>query len=160
MVALATTTLGSTASTITFGSIPATYRDLRIVMFAASNSGADDVRLRVNSDTTDSNYSRVLMSGNGSSAFSVVGATVDQPRITYYGSISSSEYMVTTIDFLDSSAIDKHKSYLTRSNKAASGVDAVVTRWANTAAITTIALGPVASSFAAGSTFSLYGVVS
>jgi len=70
MVALATTTLGSAASSITFGSIPATYRDLRIVVSVRSdsvNSPYAQCRLQFNADT-GSNYPTVEMTGDGSSA--------------------------------------------------------------------------------------------
>jgi hypothetical protein len=67
--ALATVTLGSSAATVTFGSIPAIYRDL-VVVFNGGVVGTSNVNIFVayNLDTTNANYSAVQMSGTGSAA--------------------------------------------------------------------------------------------
>jgi len=62
---LATITLGSTASSITFSSIPATYRDLIIV----GNPLGAEAAARFNGDS-GSNYNGVQMWGNGSNPLS------------------------------------------------------------------------------------------
>jgi len=161
MVALGNLTLSGTATSIAFSSIPATYRDLRLVIVGIGSGSADDVNIYLNNDT-GYNYSRVYMYANGSSAgaSSDTGANSNAAKITYYGSISSSEINNIEVDFLDSSATDKQKTYLTRSNRAGSGVDAVVSRWANTAAVTSVMVKAATTSFATGTTFALYGIVS
>jgi hypothetical protein len=60
---------------------------------------------------------------------------------------------------MDYSATDKHKTVLVRSNAASTGVEAIAQRWASTAAITSILVFPSTGSWAAGGTFSLYGIV-
>lgn len=158
MVALATTTLGSAASTVTFSSIPGTYRDLRLVISATASGGAD-LRMSFNGDNSDGNYSRVVMSGNGSSTFSVTSS----PRaIDYYANATSgSEPNVITVDVMDYMATDKHKTSLARANRAGSGTDAIALRWASTSAVTTILIDNANSqTFSTGSTFALYGIVS
>jgi hypothetical protein len=49
-VAIATTKLGSAASTITFESIPGTYNDLRLVFTSKTSIGAESGYFRFNSD--------------------------------------------------------------------------------------------------------------
>ncbi len=65
---IATQTLGSAASAITFTSIPATYTDLRVVLVGTTSS-ADYYRFRFNNDTS-SLYSITSLYGDGSTATS------------------------------------------------------------------------------------------
>jgi hypothetical protein len=150
---LATVTLGSSASSVTFSSIPATYRDL-ILVVTASGGGEVDERLRFNGDT-GSNYSFVRMFGDGSSAAtsSVSGTYIR----TLAGNLSGLHNAI--IQIMDYSATDKHKTTLGRGNNSATFVVGTAGRWANTAAINSIDYSLSSGSFAAGSTFSLYGVI-
>jgi hypothetical protein len=151
MTALATLTLGSTASTVTFSSIVGTYRDLRLVMQLAG-SGTEGLRLRVNGDTA-SNYNYAFLIGDGSTASSASGSLN-----AFAGAVAYASTTFAIYDFLDYSVTDKHKTLLSRGNNAAVQTIATAQRWANTAAITSIAVFPTAGTFAAGSTFTLYGV--
>jgi hypothetical protein len=67
----------------------------------------------------------------------------------------------TTIHFFDYARTDKHKTILARADVSSLATEATASRWAQTAAITSIAmtLNPGTSSFATGSTFALYGVI-
>jgi len=65
---IATTTLGSSATSYTFTSIPSTYTDLVIVAQIKGDT-TTYLNLRFNGDT-GSNYSRTTLSGNGSTASS------------------------------------------------------------------------------------------
>jgi hypothetical protein len=65
---IATTTLGSSASSITFSSIPATYTDLRLVV-VAQYSSENNLYIRFNNDS-GTNYSGTAINGNGSTAAS------------------------------------------------------------------------------------------
>ena len=159
-VALANITLGSSASSVTFSSIPATYRDLVLVYSAFySTSGNAAITMRLNSDS-GANYSTVRMYGNGSTPTS---DTNPAPASTsgidagfFNDSISSGIQQ-----FMDYSATDKHKTVLGRHTLTGTGfVLAQAARWANTAAITTISLTPDSRSFATGSTFALYAIAS
>lgn len=158
LVALATTTLASSSATVTFSSIPATYRDLRLVITFTKDTATNGARLTFNSDTA-ANYSQVIMYGNGSSALSAT----DGPNYIYlndYVAASLTEITLSTVDIMDYSATDKHKTVLERGNRAGGSVAASAARWANTAAITSVQINTGSGTFSAGSTFSLYGVVS
>lgn len=154
LVALATTTLASSSATVTFSSIPATYRDLRIVV-AISSSVSQYLDMYINGDT-GSNYSGVTAYGNGTSAASYAGTGT---WINFANQIvGNNDY---TIDIMDYSATDKHKTVLSRSNSASQNVVMQANRWANTAAITNIQFfRETGGTLPAGSTFSLYGIVS
>ena len=60
---------------------------------------------------------------------------------------------------MDYGATDKHKTIISRSDNPAAQTTVVTNRWANTAAITSVAVTAGASSYSSGSTFSLYGVI-
>ena len=151
-IALATTTLSSATSTVTFSSIPATYRDLILVVNGSSSASVVGLAVRFNSDT-GSNYSGVLMQGDGSSAASG----------TLSGTFAEIGVLVTSrmqaiCQIMDYSATDKHKTFLSRSDGASDRTRATASRWANTAAINTIQVFNTNNNFVVGSTFSLYGV--
>ena len=154
---IATITLDSSASSVTFSSIPQGYRDLELVIDAVTIGGAADMDVFLNGNTnrTGGDYQRVVASGNGSGTFSPSGANA---RITYYASVSTTPSN-QIVQFLDYSATDKHKTYLARCNRADSGTDMTALRFASTSAITSIELDPDARTFSAGSTFDLYGIV-
>jgi hypothetical protein len=153
-VALANITLGSAAATVTFSSIPATYRDLRLVISGSGASASGLHYLQINADTA-SNYSSVRMYGDGASTGSDT-ATSGGARI---GNIYGSD-MNGIIDIFDYSATDKHKTMLSRNNIPTGLVIADVNRWASTAAVTSVKVFPGAGSYNTGMTFSLFGIVS
>jgi hypothetical protein len=146
-VPLATTTLGSSASSITFSSIPATYRDLIIV----GNPLGAEAAARFNGDS-GSNYNGLQMWGNGSNPLSSNFSATS----SFLGGINQDPIA----QIMDYSATDKHKMVLVRRGIAsATFVAGQVNRWANTSAITTIAIIATSGSFTAGSRFDLYGIV-
>lgn len=157
-IALATITLASTDSEVIFSSIPATYRDLILVIQAKSTTGNPAVVARFNSDT-GTNYPYVRMTGNGSSAASASITTDTFLNLAAAFGINTSGNGNIIAQIMDYSATDKHKAVLVRNNDAGLGVEAIGGRWANTNAINTISIFNTSSiSFASGSTFSLYGV--
>lgn len=161
MVALANITLGTSQATVTFGSIPSTYRDLRLIVQAPLTSlpGTTDSDFIVNADS-GANYGGVTMIGNGSSAVSLSGSSltrVDAP------SDSTTFDVMWNIDILDYCATDKHKTIIERYSRGAALTRAGYYRWGNTAAITSITFRGGDSQtkpFASGSIFTLYGIVS
>lgn len=145
-IPLATQNLTSAAS-VTFSSIPATYRDI-IIVVRGSITSAGDVWMRFNGDS-GSNYTFVQMAGNGSSASSSSGSQT-------FGQISNtgSGEIAAIASVMDYSATDKHKTILSRNTGDI--VRAWAVRWANTAAINQIQVS-AASSFSTA-TISLYGI--
>jgi len=154
--ALATTTLASSASTVTFSSIPSTYRDLVVVINVKATVGTAYPSMQFNSDTA-ANYYRVGMSGTSSGITSFAGNVT---RVNFGGySAASTDFGYNAIaHIIDYSATDKHKTTLARSNQASSNVDAIAVRWASTSAVNSITFRLDAGSYDVGTTLSLYGI--
>lgn len=160
--ALATVTLGGSDDEIIFDSIPASYRDLILVCHARSTiTTFSNVQVRFNGDSA-SNYSTVAMYGTGSANSTYYETTTN---ITLEQIVRSSDtsgaFTPIVAQIMDYSATDKHKTVLTRNSSFLSGnAAAMVSKWASTAAITSIRLFPYSGYFATGTTFSLYGIAS
>jgi hypothetical protein len=151
---LANVTLGSSAASVTFSSIPATYRDLIVVIDGKSGTTTNaDVRLRPNNDS--GNATRVFMFGDGSTTSSqaftdaIFVATLPPSNSTNASAMAQ---------IMDYPATDKHKTILQRSAVASQFVSANAARWASTSAITSIVLMVTTESMGAGTTLSLYGI--
>jgi hypothetical protein len=161
---LATVTLGTATASVTFSSIPATYRDLVVVTSLRTNrsgENTDAIRMRFNADS-GSNYPRVAMfaSSGGAGTFEETSSAI---ILTATAATSTANtFTPSNAQIMDYSATDKHKTVLLRN--AQNLTDVVlgqVNRWANTAAITSLAFTSANSAnFEVGSTFALYGIAS
>jgi hypothetical protein len=151
---LATVTLGGTASSVTFSSIPATYRDL-IFSLELVGSVSEQYFMRLNGDT-GSNYSWVQM-GADSTGFFTSSTTTTGIRVGFFSAISARDNLQLSI--MDYSATDKHKTALVRTNSNCTVTRAIAGRWANTAAVTSVVFTFPSGNFNSGSTISLYGVI-
>lgn len=158
--AISTITLTSTDSEIVFSSIPATYRDLIVVASGRSSAAGAADNLGCYFNGTASNCSTVRMYGTGSTTGSNVSPNNTRISQITIPAASAAYFGVVTIQIMDYSATDKHKSVLVRSNTAGDQVHAAAGRWASNDAITSVTLDLYATSanFAIGSTFSLYGI--
>ncbi len=155
---LATITLTGTDSEIVFSSIPATYRDL-ILIVSHKVSGAGETDVRFNTDDGN-NYTTVTMRGGADSSTYSATYTANgiKPQNSVGGSTTQNDFF--RVDIMDYSATDKHKTSLLRSgNGSTSFVQNHAVRWANTAAINTVRCIAVGTTYQVGSTFSLYGVI-
>ena len=160
---IATNVVSSTVSSVTFSSIPATYRDLVLVLVAAGTAPGGSAQIRFNGDT-GANYYWVRMEGNGTTASTASGAVSFMPGSGNLYINTGLTYQAV-INIMDYSATDKHKMAIHRVNQTVeptySGVGAAahITRWENTSAINEILIY-TSPNFVAGSTFYLYGIVS
>lgn len=155
---IATTTLGSSSSSITLSNIPSSYTDLRLV-FVPRGAGVE-VRpfLEFNGDTNN-NYSRVTLQGNGGSVQSTRSNSFSY--IASNTNISTSGVGVYTADILGYSGSTFKPVILNSSadnNASPSGVDVVMGTWRNTAALSSIRIWYI-SSFGTGTTATLYGIL-
>lgn len=160
---IASTTLTSTATSITFSSISSSYTDLRVVLFAnTTNAGGEENSfMRFNSDSS-TNYSNTWLTGDGGSRASgqVQSATAIWSRWSEYGA-GTSVWTMTTFDIFNYTG-SKFKTVLATGSADANGsgwVTRTVGIWRSTSAITSITL-PVqgAGSFEIGTTAALYGI--
>jgi len=150
-VLISSQTLASATATVTFSSITSGFRDLRLVV-AGQSTAAANVFVTLNGDSTASNYAWIWMLSNGSTTSSTTGTDL------VFGDVQPGPG-TNIYDFLDYSATDKHKSALARVSFAGYEATVVSKRWANTAAITSIALTANGTTWASGTTFYLYGVL-
>lgn len=152
---LATVTLGTAISSVTFSSIPATYRDLILVFRGTLTTATNnELELRINSDT-GSNYTRLVAYGDGSSAGSITDV-FNSYRFSYGNNTNP---FTSIVQFMDYSATDKHKTMLNRESQANRSSSMGAGRWANTAAMTSVQVF-CSQNLATGTTLNLYGIVS
>jgi hypothetical protein len=159
-VAIATTTLSSAASTITFSTISGSYTDLRIVLTGkAVSGGVIYPAARFNSDT-GTNYSNIFLVGSGSSASSARGSNENQIGYSWNGSDSTNPG-VYTLDIF-SYAASTNKTILATASEDANGSGAVVRSvhlYRSASAITSIELRTTGNNYAIGTTATLYGIL-
>jgi hypothetical protein len=160
---IATTTVGSGGTgTITFSSIPATYKHLQVRITALeSNDGV--MGFRFNSDSGN-NYSIHELIGNGSAASAYAATAQSNIGINYNYSASpvASAPSVAVVDLLDYANTSKNTTL-----RALCGVDYNGSgyarldsgAWFNTAAVTQIDIVAFSSkTFNQYSSFALYGI--
>lgn len=151
---IATTTLGSSSSSVTFSSISGSYTDLVCVISSKLTSGGVAAPLmRFNSDS-GTNYSQTLLQGNGSAAAS--GRESNATGIEILS--SGSEWTNCIVHLQNYSNTTTNKTILERANAAGALVRAYVGMWRNTGAINSVNFS--GATFDTGSTFTLYGIAS
>ena len=153
---IATQTLGTSAASVTFSSISGAYTDLLLVTSNGSTT-ATNTYVRLNGDS-GSNYSFTQLTGTGSSAISGRSSNQTAIRVDNYASAATSITNAYIFHLQNYSNTTTYKTVLTRTNEAATGVDATVGLWRNTAAITSILYYPGVGNWITGSTFTLYGI--
>jgi hypothetical protein len=158
---IATQTLGSSASSVTFSSIPSTYTDLRLVMNYLANSGIAGSSLQFNGDT-GSNYSQLFLRGNGSSAVSSRFTNNSYLAVGWQGWATTTIPQFNTVDILSygGSTFKAALAEETNDRNGAGNVTRIAGLWRSTSAITSIVINENAGggNYAAGSTFTLYGI--
>lgn len=158
---IATNTLGSAASSVTFSSIPTTYTDLRLVITGGTTLAGEKPSIRFNSDS-GTNYSYAILYGDGSSTGSTSGSNQSYLNPSWAGSMSNTIPTFYTIDIFSYSNSSVYKTILCTfsGDKNGSGDSAnVVNLWRSTSAINNIYIyASGGSTFTSGSTFTLYGI--
>lgn len=150
---IATTTLGSATSNITFSSIPSTYTDLILVINGGlSSTGA--MTVQVNSDT-GTNYSYTRFYGNGTTATSDRFSSQAQFDIGY---VSTALENSVFVHFMNYSNTTTYKTILGRWGST-TYTTAEVGLWRSTSAINAIKIfNTGAFNLITGTTATLYGV--
>lgn len=155
---IATTTLGSAASTITFSSISGSYTDLRVVLVGSCSAFA--AYLQFNGVTTTT-YSHTYLFGNGSSGQSGRQTSNNFIAIAPNWSGDSTKPGSIQLDIF-SYAGSTNKTLLSAYTDDENGsgyVGRVVGLWRSTSAITQVTLtSGGADTFSTGTTATLYGI--
>jgi len=169
MIPLMTTTLSTSAASVTFSDIPQSYEHLQIRLLAKTDeitTGATNIEMRFNSDTSG-NYTRHYLFGTGSAA--IAGGSTNTSYLTtgsasQNGSAITSMFGVTIIDILDYTNTNKYKTM-----RAISGVEtngsgnsyiwgAQSGVWMSTNAISSITLFSNTSNLVQYTQAALYGI--
>ena len=156
---ISTTVLGTTASSVTFSSIPSDYKHLQIRMVARANSAALNLFVRFNSSTTG--YAWHYLEGNGSAVNSGAGSTQSRMILGVIAQ-AANRFSPSIMDILDYANTSKNTTVRQLSgadNSSNVWVGLHSGFWNNTNAITDIELtAGTSDSFVSGSRFSLYGI--
>jgi len=153
---LATITLNSAQTDVTFSSISSSYTDLILVADYITSTTTESLNLRFNSDTS-SNYSRTQLYGTGSTAGSNRGSSETSLSAIYGGATARAN---STIHIMNYANTTTHKSVIYRINDTANLalVGAGIWRKAPEAINTILIFSPTSNNIASGSTFTLYGI--
>lgn len=159
--------LSTTAASVTFSAIPATYDDLIVLFSARSNaSGRTGDVLEITANiSTSTNNSITALRGNGSSTSSYSESS--QPLLNC-GSLAISAATSTADTFsLGDVYIPKYTASQNKplsvlvaqeNNNASANIYATAGLISSTSAITSVTLDLFYGSFVSGSTFWLYGI--
>jgi hypothetical protein len=162
---IATTTIGSDTSNVTFSSIPSTFThlQLRIIGRSDRSNNFDTMRLQLNADT-GGNYAWHTLYGDGSSAGS--SASINQVYMSFdrlNGNLAGSgTFGALIIDILDYTNTNKYKTARNLGGADNNGTGEIYFQsglWQSTSAVTQIKVFPgVGTNFKQYSHFALYGI--
>jgi len=113
---IATTTLGSSAASYTFSSIPATYTDLRLIINGLQTGTSGNPYIPLNSDT-GTNYSITVLSGNGTSATSARSTNASFIYCGITAEVRNTMIFMSTTDLMNYSNTTTYKTVLTYVSK-------------------------------------------
>ncbi len=156
MTPIATITLASNQSTVTFNNIPSTYTDLTLISSAQATSSGTGIQGRLNGDTAG-NYSFTVLRGNGTSAASARVSNVFEFSIGNTAEIPTTFYGTYITHFMSYASTNVYKSILSRADNALAATNTLVNLWRSTSAISSMSIF-TSSNFTSGSTFTLYGI--
>ncbi len=149
---IATTTLSSSASDVTFSTITGSYTDLVIIIDGVSSTGAE-LYVRFNSDSS-SNYSFMQFYADGSSLGTDIRNNETSNRI---GSIRTVQNSVICNIF------NYANTTTFKTTTSRDGAGTVITNtftglWRSTSAINAIQFFPATGTFNSGMVFTIYGI--
>ncbi len=154
---IATTTLGSSATSYTFSAISGSYTDLYLVAFVKTDDSSKAFTVHVNGDT-GSNYSYTNLIGNGSAASSGRGSSTTNINLSAGAQTGyDSNGGLYLMNFQNYSNTTSYKTAIVRNAYAAGFTSATVGLWRSTSAITSITMTSGANMLS-GCTFTLYGI--
>lgn len=166
---IATYTAAGGETAFTFSSIPSTFKSLQIRAIARNTpnvAGVTGYRLTFNGDTA-TNYASHYLQGDGTSATAVGAASAT--RITIQGgevrgaTTHPTIYGGSIIDIVDYASTTKTKTVKYFAGGDVNGVSTGIVAigsglWNSTAAVTSLTITVGSTSFAASTTFALYGI--
>lgn len=161
---IATTTLGSGATSVTFSSISSAYTDLVLVASVRSDRSANNsfICSRLNSDNSTT-HSYTTLTGDGTTPSSGRETSIVYDSLVGIAAASQASGTFSTVlyNVQNYANTTTYKTLLVRGNDAGTSVRAQVGLWRSTSAVGSIYLYDYyGNNLVAGSTFTLYGVKS
>ena len=161
---IATATPSGTG-TVTFSSIPSTYKHLQLRILARYSSAitTGNILMRYNSDS-GTNYSSHYLEGDGASTGANAYTAIAQNYMVNVigGSSTANAFWASVVDILDYQNTNKYKTTRWLQGYDANGSGFVEFQsglWQNTAAVSTITFSNNGGwNFASGTHFALYGI--
>jgi hypothetical protein len=152
----------ASGGTITFSSIPSTYKSLQIRGFLIDSSSSGlSVRLQLNGDS-GTNYARHILRGDGTSAIASGFASASSMNITYnVGPVSTigTSFICDIIDYASTSKYKTVRNFAgTDVNGTGSEIDLTSGLWQSTAAVNSLSIGLQGAVFTSASSVALYGI--
>jgi hypothetical protein len=155
--------LSTTAASVTFSAIPATFTDLVVRWSARSDNTSVGVYVNFNANSANYSSRRLYADGattysdtHGSSAQNAIVAGVDISTFTA-NTFSSAELYIPSYTASQNKPTSAFS--VTENNATTSWISVGANLWSNTAAITSIAFTTAAAgNFVSGSSFYLYGI--
>jgi len=155
-VPIATNTLVSNSTTVTFSSIPQIYTDLIVVFSGKSDGSSASLIYQMNADS-GSSYSSTSIKTNGASIVTVRDASSSNGISTNPNGFINQSLIISY--FMNYSNSTTYKTVLSRANTEDNQSGMTVDCWRNTNALTSLVAWSTASYiFLAGSVFTLYGI--
>jgi hypothetical protein len=155
---IASVTLGSTSSVITFSNLPQNYTDLVISAYVKRDTGSElDMLVRFNGDT-GSNYSRTYIYGDGTTVGTGRETNQTGAKIVY---ANSTNWSTPQIHIMNYSNTNTFKTILQRQTLPLIVAAENIALWRNTSAINSVTITTNGNdNFAIGTIFQVYGVQS
>jgi hypothetical protein len=160
---IATVLVGSGGSaTISFSSIPSTYKHLQVRGLLRTSAGTNnwDLRIRMNSDT-GSNYTHHSIRGDGANASAEGNASQVYMWLNRAAPSDANVFGGVVIDFLDYTNTNKYTTMRGLSGQDRNGAGQITLNsgvWMNTTAVNTLAFTLASGDFTQHSQFALYGI--
>lgn len=160
---IATASGTGSSGTITFSSIPSTYKHLQIRYIARtdfSTAGADFL-YSINGNTTNSSYAYHRLGGEGSVAFAQSATSSRIVGINNGSTAGANMYAVGIMDILDYTDTNKNRTIrnLVGSDRNGSGLVGLYSNlYMSTTAVSSISLITENGNWTALSSFALYGI--
>lgn len=164
---IATQTISTAVSSITFSSIPSTYTSLQLRFMASAGYGSYNnttIRCELNGDTTSTNYYYHTIYGDATAGAVASASQLQKITQGLDTATTTSIYGVGIIDLDNYTVTTQNKTlrafagYDTNGAASANRVTLSSMLWMNTSAINSIKLIGQDGNWTVGSTFALYGI--
>jgi hypothetical protein len=154
---IATVTGTGSSSSVTFTSIPSTYKHLQVRMSAINSFGS--LYMRVNGDT-GTNYSRHYLYGNGSAVYAAGAASSSLIYLNPNGGNTTSPQggIIDIQEYANTSMNKTVRAFIGVDMNGSGSVWLASGAWLSTSAVTSLTFAFDANNILTGSTFALYGI--